>query len=372
MKERDPRPKRKTSQIVWCIVRRTLLMLFTFVLLTVAGLCMVCNLIFNGPSESAKNVLTMSLMEASATKWIPRLFIGAEGVQKVQDSVSSTLPADVSNADQVVIQSGTNGGELSSEWEEHPDGIRIEDIKGDTYTAHVMIIRDPSTVFLATSLYPGQSYSTDILGKPINLAMMELGTVAGINGGAFFDNGTGSPSIGSVPQGLVVSEGKVVWNDRKSYNGFAGLTEDNILLVANTMSAEKAKELKIRDGCCFGPVLIMDGVINESAYNQNSGYNPRTAIGQRADGAIIFLCIDGRQLGSLGGTYADVINIMVEYGAVNACNLDGGSSSVMFYKDIYGKYGTEDALVMINSYSLLQETPRRMPTYFMVRPSSEE
>jgi len=372
MKKNASAPKRKVSQIIWCFVRRTLLLLFTLVILLVVGLYMVCDLIFNGPSESAKNVLTMSLLEASATKWVPGLFIGEEGVRDVQSSVSSTLPADVSDSSQVVIQSGIANGEVTSEWKDHPDGIRIESIKGDTFNAHIMIIRDPSSVFVATSLYPGQKFSTAVPGKPINLTMMELGTIAGINAGAFFDDGTGSSTIGSVPQGIVLSEGNVVWNDRRSYNGFVGITEENILVVANTMSAEKAKELKIRDGCCFGPVLIMDGVINETAYNQNSGYNPRTAIGQRADGAIIFLCIDGRQLGSMGGTYADIINIMVEYGAVNACNLDGGSSTVMFYKDTYGKYGSPDALVMINSYSLLQETPRRMPTYFMVRATSEE
>ena len=67
----------------------------------------------------------------------------------------------------------------------------------------------------------------------------------------------------------------------------------------------------------------------------NSGYNPRTAIGQLSDGTVIFVCIDGRQMGSLGGTYSDLINIMVEYGAVNACNLDGGSSTLMWYEDQY-------------------------------------
>lgn len=364
--------KKKAGTLIWRIVRRTLLVLFTVVILLVAGLYMVCNQIFNGPSESARNVLTMSLLEASATKWVPGLFIGNDAVKDIQSSIDSTLPADVSDSSQIVIQSGIADKETASEWKDYPDGIRIESIKGDTYTAHVMIIRDPSSVFVATSLYPGQSFSKQIPGKPINLTMMELKTIAAINGGAFYDNGTSSPEVGNVPQGLVVSKGKVVWNDGSSYNGFVGITEDNILVVANKMTAAKAQQLNVRDGCCFGPVLIMDGVINESAYNQNSGYNPRTAIGQRADGAIIFLCIDGRQLGSLGGTYRDIINIMVEYGAVNACNLDGGSSSVMFYKDNYGRYGTEGELVMINSYSLLQETPRRMPTYFMVRPASEE
>jgi len=364
--------KRKISKLIWCIVRRFFLLLFTLVILLTAGLAMLCNRIFNGPSETARDVLTMSLLEASATKWVPALFIGEDTVKDIQSSIDSTLPADVSNSSQIVIQSGITDGTANAEWKDHPDGIRIESVKGDTYSAHVMIVRDPSSVYVGTSLSPGQKFSTSIPGKPINVAMAEQGAIAAINGGAFYDNGTSSPVVGSVPMGLVISDGEVVWNDRRSYNGFVGITEDNILLVANTMSAAQAKELKIRDGCCFGPVLLMDGVINETAYNQNSGYNPRTAIGQRADGAIILLCIDGRQLGSMGGTYRDIINIMVEYGAVNACNLDGGSSTVMFYKDDYGKYGTDGELVMINSYSLLQETPRKMPTYFMVRGSSED
>ena len=118
-------------------------------------------------------------------------------------------------------------------------------------------------------------------------------------------------------------------------------------------------------------MLIQNGGINNEVYNTNSGYNPRTAIGQRADGAVILLCIDGRQAGSLGGTYADIINIMVEYEAVNACNLDGGSSTVMLYRDTEGRYGQAGQVQMINNYSLLQEKPRKMPTFIMVRPSDE-
>ena len=137
------------------------------------------------------------------------------------------------------------------------------------------------------------------------------------------------------------------------------------------MTAEKAMERNIRDGCCFGPVLIMNGEVSMEAYNSASGYNPRTAIGQRADGAVLFLCIDGRQAGSLGGTYADIINIMLEYGAVNACNLDGGSSSVMFYRDTYGLYGEPGAVKMMNSYSVIQSQPRLMPNFWMAGGSED-
>jgi len=111
----------------------------------------------------------------------------------------------------------------------------------------------------------------------------------------------------------------------------------------------------------------MNGNINEEAYNDPSGLNPRTCIGQRADGAVIFLCVDGRSISSLGGTYADCIDIMVEYGAVNACNLDGGSSTVMMYRD--PETGKAD---IVNNYALLQADPRRMPTFFMVKPESKD
>ncbi len=84
---------------------------------------------------------------------------------------------------------------------------------------------------------------------------------------------------------------------------------------------------------------------------------------------MIFLCIDGRQAASVGGTIRDTVELMQRLGAVNACNMDGGSSTVMMYQDTMGRYG--EAQKMVNSYSQLQEQPRRMPDYWMVRPQKE-
>ena len=65
------------------------------------------------------------------------------------------------------------------------------------------------------------------------------------------------------------------------------------------------------------------------------GLNPRTAIGQRSDGAMLLLVVDGRQAYSIGCTLRDLCDIFLEYGAVNAYNLDGGSSTLMWYEDGY-------------------------------------
>lgn len=369
-----PKKKKKKGGVLGRIVRRFFLILFTLIFLIVADVILAANLIFNGPSTAAQELLTMTLLEPSATKWIPALFIGEERVAEIKAGNGNTMTEEVTDTSQVVIQKNSALTASSNEWDNYPDGIRIEDRAGSTYNAHIMIIRDPSRVYMGISNKNG--FSTSVNGKRLTEAIEEEGAVAAVNAGAFNDDGTGGSYVGSIPEGLLYSEGSCVWTTGSPPNdsGFAGFTDEDILVVTKyNMAKSEAEELGIRDGCCFGPALIINGEVNSEAYNNASGLNPRTAIGQRSDGAVIIVCIDGRQPGSMGGTYADVIDIMVEYGAVNACNMDGGSSSVMLYRDTTGRYSTADndttgQVLMMNSYSLLQSEPRRMPDYWLVRP----
>ena len=98
--------------------------------------------------------------------------------------------------------------------------------------------------------------------------------------------------------------------------------------------------------------LIINGEVQRQ--NLGGGVNPRTALGQRDDGALLLLVLDGRSINTLGATMEDVVNIMLEYGAVNAGNLDGGSSSVMVY----------DGEIINHCASVTG--PRRIPTGFIV------
>ena len=75
------------------------------------------------------------------------------------------------------------------------------------------------------------------------------------------------------------------------------------------------------------PLHLIDG--NPVDVGYGGGLNPRTAIGQRADGTVLLLVIDGRQPSSIGASYNDLIGIFMEYGAVNAYNLDGGNSAML-------------------------------------------
>ena len=284
----------------------------------------------------------------------------------VQSVVLPTEPVDP--MPQVEIAFGETAADP---WAAYPDGIRIETIRKQNFLAHVMVIRDPSAVYLATST---EKFSINTVGGRIMNQLKAEGAIAAINAGAFNDDGSSGTHVGSLPIGMVVSQGKIVWDDGRNYDGFVGMTKDHVLYVSDTIDRERVETLGIRDGCCFGPVLICDGVINEKvdAYSARDNINSRTAIGQLADGSVIFLCIDGRQCGSIGATFNELQQMMVELGCVNACALDGGASTVMAYKDTYGRYGTAGELVMCSSYSLFQAAPRRMPTFFMVRAGEED
>ena len=383
--QRKKKKQAKAKAMTFTILRRTGLCLLTLVLVLLIGACLILNMLFNNMNDEVTKRLTMSLREPSGTKWLPALFIGKDRVAEIEnegsDAIDITMLSQTGSGESDGPQIDPNGSmsNPTGEFDDYPDGLYIEEVKGKTFNAYVMVIQDPSKVYMATSSTP---FSKDKPGLRVNEAIAKEGAIAAINAGAFFDNGTSDPVVGSVPEGLVIAGGEVLWKTGQApENGFVGFNYDNQMIVDHSMTASRAKELNIRDGCCFGPALIINGTINQKAYSSNSGFNPRTAIGQRADGAVIFVCIDGRQAGSLGGSYKDIINLMLEYGAVNACNLDGGSSTVMVYEDQYGRYdsdtdrqrfGDNDEYVLINNYSLLQEQPRRMPTFFMVKPPSED
>ena len=120
-----PMPKKKKkSGLLGRIIRRFFLLLFTVILLAVAALYLVLNMVFNGPSPAARKILTMSLTEASATKWVPGLFMDEETVAEIRKNVDAELPDEVTDTSQVVIQTGSISGN-SDEWADYPDGIYV-------------------------------------------------------------------------------------------------------------------------------------------------------------------------------------------------------------------------------------------------------
>ena len=116
----------------------------------------------------------------------------------------------------------------------------------------------------------------------------------------------------------------------------------------------------VTDAVSAGPTLVKNGkpIFNAGEALtpvQLHGRDPRTAIGQRADGTIVMLAVDGRQPGwSIGITNWELAQTLVHYGCVTGFALDsGGSTTVAFDgkvlnrpSDSYGERPVGEALVI--------------------------
>ena len=351
------------------VVRRSLLCVFTALLLAVTTVFGACYTVATGPSESVRNILVLSALQASATKWVPGLFLDDAVVEQILED-SKKVNTDVISVED--YQNSQNDEGTTDKWANAIDGMIYEPVSGPTFKGYVLLVKDPSRVFVGVAT---DKFTDDTPGLRIFDMAEKYGAVAAINGGEYPD--AGGMGIGGRPIGLTYSEGECVWNDglRRSFMGF---DENNRLVVREGLTYAQAEELGIRDGVCFqtGKTLITNEDGNVTLYyaDNDTGTAQRTAIGQAADGTVILLVTDGRTASSLGATKNDVIDVMVSYGAISAGMLDGGSSSLMYYKDFYDKYGLDKSgldeyqrMGLINKYKAFT-TPRRLPTCFIVAP----
>lgn len=205
-------------------------------------------------------------------------------------------------------------------------------IHTDRYNGYVLEIKNPLGVKVAMTKYVGK------IGQKTSEMADEHDAIAAINGGAFVDessDGTLYAGTGAEPGGFVISEGKVIYpktNVKKNnIENVIAFTKGGQLVVGD-YTLEELMKLEVQEAMCFRrPNIIINGepqVTDKMA----DGLNPRTAVGQKEDGTVIFLVIDGRKITSPGASVYDVQQIMLERGAINAGALDGGYSSTMYYK----------------------------------------
>jgi len=228
--------------------------------------------------------------------------------------------------------------------------LTLHKIESERFVGYILEIPDPRRIQVATAADINEKGDTTS-----NIARNN-DAVAAINGGGFYDpNGTGT---GRLPYGFIMHQGEYLLGkdvDDVEEVDFIGFTEAGNL-IAGTYNKAELRRLGAREGLTFGPPLIVNGMKMITDGDGGWGIGPRTAIGQRRDGTVLFVVVDGRQIGySIGATLADLQNIMYEQGAYIAANLDGGSSSTLY---LNGKVVNKPA-------DLLGE--RMIPTAFIVK-----
>lgn len=291
--------------------------------------------VFWGPFESLK-VMSVGAVATSRHPQVVQAFLSQAEIDRIRNL----------NADQDISVGKVIG--RTKVISDPSTGITIEDIKGTSFKGKVMLIKDPKRVKLAVTKEIG------VTGERVSDLVKDMGAIAGINAGGFYDpNGKGN---GAFPDGLTMHDGQLVHNnvEDKAVNivGF----NDKGKLVLGKMTAKQLVEKNMREVVTFEPNLIVEG---KSVVSGDGGWGiaPRTGIGQMADGTVIFVVIDGRQpTWSIGANLRDLMHVFEDYHAVNAVNLDGGSSSELVYN---GK-------VMNKLWNIFGE--RYIPTAFVVTP----
>ena len=344
------------KKVIGAISKTLITILITIAIILITLLIMI-KMICSDISESAKELFATTMLETGQMKFLASMFLSKEELQELVNKNSVAVMNTEIDTNLIHVEEKDEEIDIN--------GIEIKEISGQTFFAKMLIINDPSRVKLATT-YPWKEYGVE-LEKLVN----QNNAVAGVNGGLYLSTG----NKGGQPLGVVVANGEIQYNKPAGYAGLhlIGFDESNILRVLSLEGKTQAqieeliKAEKIRDAVTFQEEssdannhfvkLIINGE-ERKVDGQGSGANPRTAIGQRVDGTVLLLVTDGRGAsGHLGATAADLIKIMKEYGAVNAANLDGGSSSSMYYN---GKYEMSSVTFYYTNSSW------KLPTGFVV------
>ena len=301
-------------------------------------------IVIHGPSERARELFVRTIDDTMTLDPILRLYLSEEEIHAIVQPAqvmqgepaesSEDLPLEVSSVNASMIAETVAA--TSRE-----DMIELIDISGTNWRGKMILVHDPALVTVAAP----DSYSTYAF-KQISDWVEDYGGIAGITATGFYKN--------LKPYGYVIKDGKIIYGAGTSALPCVGFDADHVLHVKK-MTPEEALEEGIICGVTWRPILIQDGVRKTGLAG---GVSPRAAIGQRADGTVLLVVIEGRSLGSIGATYDDLADLFEEYGAVNAINLDSGRSAVMVYNgEILTKVasgsGSLDGREMPNAFVVL-------------------
>lgn len=273
-------------------------------------------LVFYGPFNNVKKTVVGTFLTTRRFPFVARAFLSEKAIDDLLGNTVAQDPTwDGEQIDKLNFQV------------KHTDKLDLYEINGGDFVGKALVVQDPTRIAVGYStLMPKAGETTSAIVKRNK-------GVAGINGGGFIDQGWAG--TGGAPTGIIISGGKVVYDQLKNEDvkqDTAAFTKGGQLIVG-THSIKELKQYGVTEAISFGPALIVNGKPTITQGDGGNGYAPRTAIGQKKDGSVVLLTIDGRDplKGIIGATLRDVQDILLkQFECVNAVNLDGGSSTTLF------------------------------------------
>lgn len=297
---------------------------------SIMGIILLIVFILYGPISYFRELLITSAMTTMTHQYLATWFYSDETIDAVLKKHNIVEVFEESNPDLITIKNyDKNITKFESETEEeilkkdsNSDLYKVISIKGSGYSGYLVVIYDPTKIKVATASTMLES------GETLDKIAKDNNALIAINGTGYIDpfwSGNGSTPLGSVIQNGILT---YVGTNPDVGGGIFGFTKEGKLILSKKNNEEMLKK-GIVEGLEYGPFLIVNGKKSRVIGNGGSGIAPRTAIGQRQDGIVLFLVIDGRQIHSFGANMDDLVEIMLKYKAYNAVNLDGGASSAL-------------------------------------------
>lgn len=288
------------------------------------GCCAFLFLLY-GPNHRFRDWLITTAMVTKDHQYYCKWFYGDEIIALVMDE--NYVDDGGAESDSSLINHRptiTYANEYEKEILEREEGqlYKLVRFKVNGCNAYLGVVYDPSKVSVGHSKYIGRT------GQFIYDMAKEQDATIAINGGAFSD--PGGHGTGGVPTGVTISDSKII-SDNPVYSNrkIIGIDKDNNLVLRQNGRAQDLIDEGIRDAVTMGPFLIVNGKPSYIRGNGGWGYAARAAIGQRADGIMLLLVVDSTEFRTKGASMVDLTEIMQRYGAINAANLDGGTSTGM-------------------------------------------
>lgn len=286
-----------------------------------------------GPVDYFRNLLVTTAMKTMEHKYLAYIFYNEEMINKVMNSNYFVEIKEEVNLDDIVMNTGEKDT-YENEYEEQiltrdegNDLYKVIDLEVNGSTAHLVAIYQPEKV----ELIHIEEFDNGGWGERLFQMCDRYGGVVCVNGGGFVDNGLGS----DIPLGYVIKNKEIIWypnGGEEERNNIIGINDEGKLMLMANATGDEAIAAGVKDGLVFGPFLIVNGKPLEMV-GDPWGKSPRVAIGQRKDGVMLFLLIDGRNYIN-GATLQDMVDTLLMYGAYNAANLDGGQSSSLIVNGV--------------------------------------
>ena len=245
-------------------------------------------------------------MHTSESKYLAKMFYSTEYINKVLDKNKISPPKESTDA---------NGNPIIPLDNE----VTLKKVHGDTFVGYLIKVDNPNRISLVAA--------KNNQGEKVEEIIKSNKADGGINA-----CGYKKLQFQGIANGISIIDGKAITTcDQEEKHLIGGVNKNGKLIVGEFTNADIAKQHYIW-AAESAPILIVNGK-KVTMTRMAGGLAPRTAIGQTKDGAILLLVLDGRQIASVGASYYDTQTVLFENGAINAFNLDGGSSSSMFYKN---------------------------------------